>query len=301
MSPLTSKLNPLIRKAQVLLVLALDKPALSGTRPSLLDIDLFRRGHLPKKRLNEVKAFIARDPECYQMWRDLIAAERLVPQRSQSEHTVFNRQKWWTWLQPKPVFAGSFVAALSIVLMVIQFYGLPKPTLEQSITDDYLAFSESPNPSMWWPESTSKSLPFVIPTPYQQAKKAVRAGFRRGLETLLQQSRLSDDWQTVILSYPEQMPPCSKDQNTLCQQRQQILSNLGYWLTLAHLECQQPNQTDDSNYLQKQQIRVKYFQEQLNPYPDLQPLNLLLNRPSNWQNRADFCQTMTSLFYELND
>ncbi|BCG64977.1 MAG: hypothetical protein methR_P2777 [Methyloprofundus sp.] len=110
------------KKNLAVLALMLDTKQPIGVKPTLLEIDLWRRGKLKKKRAKEVKSFVAKDSDCYQAWVDLLESERMLANEKREVKDQANGLKkvldWFSKVHYVLLGKG-FVAATAIIFMAV--------------------------------------------------------------------------------------------------------------------------------------------------------------------------------------
>jgi len=300
----SSSISSNSHKKAVLLALSVAPPVASGKRPGLLEIDLWRRNKLSKKRHLEVKSYIARDSECFQLWLDLLDAERQLKLEKQASHITLWQKIVTAWKNEKKLWmGGGLVAATTAVFVAV--FGLKvflAPDILYGINQNYQQFDSHPFAAQWHYQDYDKGLSFSIPTPYDIAKKAVLVGVREGLTELHQSAKLSHEWQAIINQYPNTLPRCEATLSTeQCQQQNVLLTDFGRWLALVQLQCSQPALIDTAEYFTLQQQRKDYFEQQLSTMPLLQPLK---QQAQSWDTTPDMqilCNNIKNLLNHIDN
>ncbi len=289
-----------------LLGLALDTQPPPGPRPSLEEIDQFRLNHLPKKRAAQVKAYIARDNECYQAWSDLLASEQQINSHFVSTPKISIIQRCLNAINREPAIwigGGFATAAASVFIGVVLVKTLLMPGMVDGINNDYVRFSGSPDINAWIQYANSeKNIEFKKPGAYDRHKLAILVGVHQGLIELQEDGRLgqSKNWTKLIQSYPERSPDCQNQQNPAnCENQNQILVNLGRWVTLVQLKCTEPSSVS-SDYLNLQQQRLEFFQNRINPFTELKPLQTRLSQWSVPLKEKALCHQTSALLASLD-
>ena len=288
-----------------LLALALDAKKTMGIKPSLLEIDLWRRGKLNKQRSAEVKSFVARDSDCYQLWMDLLEAEQVLAaeKQQQKDKARQSRLDWFASINPLNFGGGLVFATTACLIAVVSLKMLLQPNLLGSIDNDYASFSGNPMAAHWYYQSNDKSFNFKPPTAYDKLKPIVLVGIYSGLSELQQSGQLAntEQWNEVISAYPTNTTVCvAGDQQASCQQQQDLLKNFGRNLALLQLSCSQPDMPLSADYYSQQQKRLMLFKEQIAVDEDLLPLTDTLNQ---WQPSTDkdkFCGQVKQLLRHVN-
>ncbi len=300
-----SNISSKAHKRAALLALSSGAPAPKGKRPSLLEIDLWRRNKLSKKRSIDVKSYIARDSECYQLWQDLIASEQqLNEEKEAASVSIGQRLKNWVFGENKRWLGGGFaVATMALFVTVIGLKSFLNPNMMIGISKDYEQFSSSPLASNWYYKSNDKGLSFTLPTPYDKTKTTVLVGLHSGLIDLKSTGKISNnEWNNIINQYPDKLPECLDSQTTeQCQKQNKLLHGFGRWLALMQLDCSQSNQAKDANYYSLQQQRIDYFSQEIIEFSVLEPLITQLQGWQNTTEQSQFCQQINDLLNHIDD
>lgn len=292
-------------KSTAFLALALDDKQPTGNKPSLLDIDLWRRGKLNKKRSAEVKSFVARDSECYQLWMDLLGAEKmlLAEKQQQKNKAKLSVSDWLASINPLKFGGGLVFATTACLIAVVGIKSLINPSLMNGIDSDYARFSGDPMATHWYYQSNDKSFNFKPPTPYDRLKPIILVGLYTGLSDLQQSGQLpkTEQWNEVIAAYPTETKPCLEGgTQQSCQQQQALLKNFGRNLALLQLNCSQPDvQRSDDDY-NTQQKRLAEFKEQMAADEDLSPLTQMLVQWKQTTDNNAFCGQVKRLLNQVD-
>jgi hypothetical protein len=247
-------------RLSIMLALLADVDSPQGARPTLQEIQEWHAGRLDEKRAMEVKSHVARDPDCYQLWREIIAAEATV-----SEEAV-KKQSWFIVLiarlksslsKPLPlVLGGGLTAALATMFIVLIL-----PLLQTAWTplgdpvDSGIAYN--------WPyQSMSRTRGGELS--YQQ-KVALQYGIRLGIENRTYQN---NEWTTAMTSLPDKLPTCGQSKDTtMCEQQNRLLKLTGINTGVMYLACLEyqsgKQQVFDQEYWHEQSQAWKKLSEQL--------------------------------------
>ena len=301
----SSKISTKTHKKAVLLALSAGSPPPEGERPSLLEIELWRQQKLPKKRSAEVKSYVARDADSYQLWQDLLISEQQLNNEKQAQRVgLWQRCQNWVLGEQKVWLGGGFaVAAMAVFVAVIGLKSFLHPNMIHGIDQDYELFSSQPSVTSWSYKSYNKALTFALPTPYDKAKKAVSVGVRSGLTELQNSGKLSDnEWQAIIQQYPAVLPDCPDSMGIdHCQKQNEILQDIGRWLALVQLQCAQEEPVIDTEYYRLQQQRINYFSEELMAFPVVEPLIDQLHSVDQITEHKMFCQKIVMLLNHIDN
>lgn len=300
-----SNISSKAHKKAALLALSSGAPPPKGKRPSLLEIDLWRRNKLSKKRSAEVKSYIARDSECYQLWQDLLASEQqLNEEKKVASVSIGQRLNNWVFGENKLWLGGGFaVATMALFVTVFGLKSFLNPNTMVGISKDYEQFSSNPMASNWYYKSNDKGLSFNLPTPYDKAKSAVLVGLYTGLVELKSTGKINDsEWNNIISQYPDKAPECPDSQTTeQCQKQNKQLHDFGRWLALMQLDCSQSSQLKKAKYYSLQQQRIDYFSQEMIGFSVLEPLTTRLQRWQNTTEQSQFCQQINTLLNHIDD
>ncbi len=293
-------------KRVALLALALDDKPLTGESPALLEIDLWRRGKLNKKRSAEVKAYVARDSECYQQWLELLENEQLLAAEKQLAHVSLAQaiSNWFAGLNNLMLGGGLVFATTAVLFAVITLKTTRQPDLLDLINADYAQFNGQPSAQYWYYQNSDKSFGFSLPTSYDRLKPAILYGLRTGLVQLQQHGQLASSkaWQYVVASYPSALPACPESHATdACQQQHKVLENFGRSLALMQLHCAQPELNVAADFYSKQQQRLADFKPPLSAYTALSPLTAQLNAWQNTSDKQQFCGQLQQLLNNIDN
>ncbi len=301
----SSKISTKTHKKAVLLALSAGSPPPEGERPSLLEIELWRQKKLPKKRSAEVKSYVARDADCYQLWQDLLMSEQLLNNETQAQRvSLWQRcQNWLIGEQKIWQGGGLAVAVMAVFVGVIGLKSFLHPDMMQGIDQDYEKFSSQRTLSGWSYKSYEKTLSFVQPTPYDKAKKAVSVGIRSGLIVLQKAGKLTEnEWQAIIQQYPAEFPDCPESMTAdQCQKQNDTLQVMGRWLALMQLQCAQEEPVIDTEYYRLQQQRIDYFSEELVAFPVIEPLIDHLHSVGQAIEKKMFCHKIVMLLNHIDN
>jgi len=293
------------KKSLALLGLALDEKKPSGNKPSLLEIDLWRRGKLNKKRSAEVQAFVTHDSECYQLWMDLLESEQLLAAEKAKNHISLSQRlkSWLPEFNANGMGGGLAFATASVLIAVVTLKTVMQPDLLTQIDGDYAQFTGEPALESWYYRMNDKSLDFSLPSTYDLLKPAILKGLGEGLRQLQQAGKLANNtqWQQVISAYPSDFPDCPQDLSAeVCQQQQVLLQTFGRNMALLQLSCAQTDLQASAEFYPKQAQRLAEFKQQFSAYENLAPLTEQLN---NWQPAEDkvvFCQQVKQLLNSID-
>jgi len=223
-----NKPSDLDRLAATLTLIA-DREAPIGARPDLKEIQDWHLGVLDDARAAEVKTHVARDPACYQMWSELLAAE------ATAEHAQSDKVNWLialfakikTWLTtPTPIWVGGGLAtAMVVVLAVIITPGNP----DWSPTDNPVNFDREAN----WPY-LGKSISRSGELTYRN-KIALQTGLSDGIRLSTQGN---SSW-TEALEYLHDMPQSCDDakDKTVCVSQTRLMRKTGLHASVLYLAC----------------------------------------------------------------
>ncbi|HED32635.1 MAG TPA: hypothetical protein ENJ08_00265 [Gammaproteobacteria bacterium] len=227
----TDELSNQERLIAILGLLADGEKPPAGARPDLKEIQDWHSGNLDEIRTAEIRTHVARDPDCYQMWSELLACEAKI----KKEQAIKARRLaiWWTkiknWiLTPGSAWAGRGLAtAMVIVLAVILI--LPEKQPDWSPTDHPVIVDLEAN----WPYS-GKSISRGGQISYRN-KIAFQAGISDGI-TLSTQANSS--W-AQTLDYLHDTPEvCADDkERARCEAQNRIMRKTGLHASVLLLAC----------------------------------------------------------------
>lgn len=289
--------------AQLALILDDEKP--NGEKPSLLEIDLWRRGKLKKKRSAEVQSYIARDAECYRQWTELVSdAEQLKSEKTQIQQSWQIRLQNW-WAKPHTIWLGgglALVTASLLITVVTLKTVMQADDLLTRINSDYAKYSGQAQATQWYLADNTKSLDFHVPTQYDLLKPAIDYGIQSGLAQLLETGMLDKQgrWSELQTVLPQALPTCPAEiQADDCVQQQTLLTEFGRNLVLVQLHCADKTASESQQFYQQQQLRMGEFNKEFSRYDVFMPLREQL---SAWQfvtEKPAFCQQLKSLMSRL--
>lgn len=301
----SSKIASKMHQKAALLALSAGLPPPVGKRPDLLEIELWRRNKLSKKRSAEVKSYVARDADCYQLWQDLLTSEQqLNAEKQASRVSLWQRCQNWIIGDNKVWLGGGFaVATMALFVAVVGLKSFLNPGMMVGIGQDYEQFSSHPAASSWHYKSHDKGIGFAIPTPYDKAKTAISVGIHSGLVELQNAGKLSEnEWQNIIQQYPAQLPDCPDAVETQqCQKQNAQLQDFGRWLALMQLDCGQTASVKDTQYYSLQQERLVYFSKEFVAYPVIAPLRERMHSLDKATDSKLFCQKIAMLLNHIDN
>ena len=290
---------------EVMLALALDKEPPPGNKPTLVEIAAWQAGAYSGERAVQIKSHIARDPDCYRMWSDLIAAKRQLnaehsPKKSAPKKCL---KDWFTGRRLGFVGGGLAVALASVFVAVLGLRLVMDVDVLTSIDQDLQQWSgEAPSETSGWGKKLmSKGFdPLGIPTPLDTAKTAISVGIRSGLKQFLQRGVIpdSEEWQHIIETYVAKPKPCPEGESiTSCQDQNALLKTLGQWTVLMAFDCQTPASQQAEGYWVLQQNRLDEFSQALPDYQGLEEIQKIIRQ---WPipptaSPTDFCNQVETL------
>jgi len=220
-------------KPAAILALMADKGNASGDKPDLAEIQLWRSGQVDELRAAEIKSHIAADPDVYELWQSLVAADQSLSEDHAGDTETMqpggSMSLWgrvgqaWKNLQSSgsnwPAY--SLVAAMALALVIIFPRGDNFPALEE-------LWYDWPYASIGTGTTRSAGLAYAL-------KESLQAGLRSGLT-----KRVGDReaWLPVINALPEMPPTCTADSNPeSCDTRQELVKELGSLAAENYLVC----------------------------------------------------------------
>jgi len=271
-----------------LTALVLDSKKPQGEKPSLLDIDLWRRGKLKKKRAAEVQAFVAHDTDCYQQWLELLENEAiLATEKAENKISLSDKiNTWFTGFNTAWMGGGLTFATTAALIAVISLNPF-EDTLLQQIEGDYSQFSADPVAEYWYYQTHNKAMSFKKPTEYDSQKDNILTGLHDGLLSLQYSKKIpqTPQWQAIIEIYPQQLVACPASITTdICHQQQTLLYDLGQNLALLQLQCSQEKPQLSNTFEITQRQRLTVFHTQIANYSMLSPLSehLVMDETQNF-------------------
>jgi len=238
---------------EALLALALDQEPAPGPRPTLEDVAAWHAGQLSGVRAEEVKAHVARDPECYGWWMELRAAEAQL--ETSGGPTVKGEPEvrpvpWWRrWLQASGerrslAVGGLGVAVAAVLVVAVGVRMRLAPGLYEGIDRGYEAWEGAgvspPEEWRWQTGLTRGSPPGPDSAPDSEGGvQAFRAGMRAGLEGLLPAGGVRS---LISGGLPDDSPECpAGSAGTPCERQNQLMHATGRWGALIYLSCGAPS------------------------------------------------------------
>lgn len=206
-----------------------DQESPAGPTPTLQEIQDWHLGKLDEKRAQQVKTHVARDPACYQLWRDLIAAEKEAELVTEKPVSIVSKllnlfKQWWTTPTRSWAGTGMVTAMLVVVVAVLMPYFGSWSPLDDPIQAE-LEYD--------WPYA-GMSITRGGDLDYRQ-KVAIQVGLRKAIQTT---TLAKQGWAEALQSLPEKTLPCDKATDVqVCQQSTKILSNVGLHTGVQFLAC----------------------------------------------------------------
>jgi len=201
-----------------------------GPAPDLKEIQDWHLGKLEESRATEVKTHVARNPACFQLWADIMAAETAIESEIAVEESIFqkliNRIKQWRANTSRMWVEGGLATAVAVMLVIIV------------VPFDRDGWSPDDNPIVSgieydWPYlslSTSRGGELT-----HQQKTALKSGLRQGLQLTTQGKQ---GWQVAIDSLPKSSISCDKEVNKDgCERESDLLKKVGLHASVLYLAC----------------------------------------------------------------
>ena len=281
------------RMISLLGLLANAEPAI-GLKPSLAEIHAWHLGKLDATRAAEVKSHVARDPDCFQMWSELLAAEKMAdiksaPAKKVSLFSLITKQVKKAWDTPnQPWLAGGFVTAMLAVFAVLLI----------------------PQPGTWTPLDDPTHAELAYDWPYAnlsvarggdlsyRKKIALQTGVRIGIEvtTLAKQG-----WEQALYQLPTETISCDKEKDVnTCRQETEKLKQLGIYTGVLYLACLDYTQGQQSYFNEHywQQMtkgwRAYSFETQSLNLPILQSK---IEKIGTLTNKAEQCELVRDVIF----
>ncbi len=204
-----------------------------GPTPSLKEIQDWHLGKLGAERSAQVKTHVARDPKCYQLWRELVEAEQQTHAETLAAlqpgllHRVAKRINAW-WQHPPTLWAGGGVATAFVIVLVVIIGPLTQGPW--SPTDDPI-FAEGLEYN--WPYA-AMSVTRSGELSYRH-KIALQKGLRNGLVLTTQEQ---PPWAAAIEQLPSAAQPCNDAPSTVqCEKQTKLLIKTGTHAAVLYLAC----------------------------------------------------------------
>jgi len=214
-----------------ILALLADSEAPIGLRPDLKEIQDWHRGKLNASRAAEVKTHVARDPDCFQMWSDLLAAQASA---EASQPTKIKRlEKLFEKIKSRlkfPVLAKTSAGLATAVAVLLAIILLPEQQMEWSPSDNPIIVADL---QAEWPylARTTRSEGTLT---YNQ-KIALQAGLSQGILLSTQGQR---EWAQVLEYIHDTPKSCAKsDKRSLCEAQTQALLKTGLHASVLYVAC----------------------------------------------------------------
>ena len=213
----------------VMLGLLADSEAPVGPRPDLKEIQDWHLGKLDEARADEVKSHVARDPACFQLWSELLAAEATDEHEQPVEMNWLAQtsKKIKTWMTtPSPSWVGGGLAtAMVIVLAVI----IVPEQRSWSPTDEPISVDMEAQ----WPY-LGKSITRGGKLSYRN-KVAFQTGISEGIKLSTQNKQ---SW-AHVLEYLHDTPQVCDDakDKILCETQAQLMKKTGLHASVLYMAC----------------------------------------------------------------
>lgn len=248
-----------------LLALAAEAGPPPGPTPDLREIQAWHLGRLEAARAAEVKSHVARDPQCYRLWRELIAddAEQAQAAGQAVAPAPGRLARLWQWLAPRPGvwLGGGLAAALALVLawVVVPLLTTPPaddsgPVIADSGSIDWsatlgslLGLSDGPPVETDLPPLETPVADVALDWPYLQRltrrdagwpyaeKIAFQTGLRAGLSAATARAH---GWAAAIEALPEASVPCTAEWDAAtCTRRLGQLREAGRRAAVHYVAC----------------------------------------------------------------
>lgn len=277
-----------------LLALMADHETPSGPKPDLREIQDWHLGKLDAARAAQVKSHVARDPECYQMWSELLAEEKATTidsatAKKGSVLSVITKQIKQAWNKHgQSWLAGGLVTAMIAVFVVIL---IPQQGTWSPIDDPVRA-----ELTYDWPYA-NMSVTRGGELSYRN-KIALQTGIRIGIEIT---ALAKQGWEQAIYQLPKQTLPCDQeaDVNT-CIEQTETLKKLGIYsgvLYLACLDLQQGEQNYfDEKYWQQMTEAWSYISYETKPLK-LSSLQLKIEMIGTSKSKEQQCELVRDVIF----
>lgn len=295
-------------KAEVLLMLALDDGSPEGTRPTREDIAAWHEGLVDaKKRAQEIKSWIVRDSECYQVYHDLLSAEMAIDSITvQTKRSIdkpgfidYLSRILTVWTIPKPALAASLAVFILSIVLIPRFVNDPQYLIDAgytTISGQGMKFDDS------WPWNNDLQTKSVDLTELlhggidKNPNSSFLFGIRNGLETLSFEDQAA--LALAIQGLPDRESDCSQDTNVSnCVIRQKLSVLTGRWAILNYAGCNAVKVTGISSEFWVQQsnalekiIRKSHSIESLSPV-----MKILSKTEANDLERHEICELSDQL------
>lgn len=279
--------NENLEHIEALLALALDRPELpQGGPPSLAEIAAWTEGTLDPDQAARVKAYVARDPASYDLWRQYSEARAQLEQEPADApgalHKVYS---WWaairafgsqlatgwaTWHRRFPPLrqaAGAFATISLVAAMVYQavLYDPISAGVDRGFANRL--HTGAPSLDFWeWDQYQTRGDSTVgrgaPPDPLAEAQKtAFQSGLRMAILALADGN---SGWVRIAGSLSAQPAPCPKGQTGRCEQIQKAMQSLGRWSFLLLDACSQTlaheSQSEEQLFWSAQTELAKQFE-----------------------------------------
>ncbi len=276
-----------------LLGLLADQEIPTGPTPTLLEIQDWHLGKLDQKRAAEVKMHVARDPACYQMWSDLLAAEKeptLTPDQPQSVLSVIANKCKQSWRKPDPSWLGGGLVTAAVV-SIIAVVLMPGQEIWSPIDDPIVAPLDYDWPYASMSSTRGGKLSYRM-------KIAVQTGIRKGIEITTQGQQ---GWNEAINSLPPEALSCEKETNKqVCEQETKLLQKVGvhagvFYLACLEYEKGQQNYFDSESW-NKQITAWKKIADEIEILK-IKPLLEKIQKTGTSKDRSQQCEAIRDVIY----
>lgn len=277
-----------------LLSLMVDGEVSLGEKPDLREIQDWHLGKLDKVRAEQVRSHVARDPECYQIWSELIIEERTASadNRRYEYDSIMSVIINWIrkiWNRPgQSWLAGGLVTALLAVFAIILI----------------------PQQDAWSPMDDPVRAELAYDWPYAgmsitrggvleyRSKIALQAGLRAGIALT---TSAKQEWGQAIQQLPELALSCDKatDRND-CIKKTQILKKVGIYAGVLYLACldytQSQQQFFNNAYWKNLTEAWHELQFQTEKY-QLKPLQTKIVQIGKSKNKQQQCELVRDVIF----
>lgn len=268
-----------------------DNEAPVGPRPDLNEIQAWHNGKLDESRAAEIKTHVARDPECFAIWSELLATQDdMVEQAAETSHRpiLFLDKIKRFFIAPIPKWVGGGIATTMAILLVVLM--LPTQQDWSPIDDPVLTDEKAQWPYLGRSITRGGSLNY-------RHKVALQAGISQGI---LLSTQGKHDWSKVLDYLHDKPQVCANEkEKQLCEKQTQLLQKTGLHASVLYLAClEHENVTTksfDDSFWKKQTRAWRKIADELttNQLQSVSEFAYELNRFAD--NRDEQCKTVRRL------
>lgn len=226
-----------------------------GPKPTVEVISDWVDGKLDRKTARRVKAWVARDSECFEIYQELLEVKEVWGNSQPERKSLL--QKLVLVLKNSagmPLFVGGSIAAIAATIfgvsLTLHLYATPDlmQQLDKSYANPAFGVSMQQSQWLWNPRLSSKA---SLSNEQQRYRQAFRSGIKDGLQAFVAEDQ---SWREVLQELPDQSNDC---QSQICEQVQA----LGKWAVLMHAACKQAQTVPSAFWLTQRQWAEEWLSQ----------------------------------------